>query len=122
MKKVWAWAKRHWQVLTSAAGGLFAGLLIAVTAWHRLRKPTPVVPPPVVPPYDPTPVLGPIKEAEVALDAVDAATRAGAAADATRTKEGHDAIDDATSIGGVDVVLYGREHVGTGGAPPASKR
>jgi hypothetical protein len=122
MKKAWDWAKRHWKVITASAGGMFVGIWIAVMARHRLRKPTSVVPSPGVPPYDPTPVLGPIKEAKAALDAVDAATRDGAAADVRKTKEGHDAIDDATSISAVDTVLYGREHVGTGGSPPATKR
>jgi hypothetical protein len=119
MSAVWDWAKDHWQVLTSAVMGMVMGILIAVRV--RCTK-VPVAPQPAPGPLpDPTPALGPIKVAEGALDAADAATRAGGAAVAADTQGGHDAIDGATSLGAVDAVLYGREHAGVGGgAAPAA--
>lgn len=118
--RVKAWAGRHWKAL-AAVGVTVGGLIVAAILRMRRRKAVAVVKPAAILP-DPAPALVPLGEVKVALDRVDAVTRADAAQDAQEVKADHAAVDAATTIGGVDAILYGREHHTSpcGGSPPAA--
>ena len=120
-KRVGAFLRRHWKALVAAAV-LAGGTIVAAMLRMRMRKAVPDAGRPAAVLPDPALALVPLGEVKVALDRVDQVTRADAAQDAQEAKEAHAAVDAATTIAGVDAVLYGREHDARpcgGSSPPA---